>query len=89
MTQTFYDVYKIINLDAFNATGLVSRKLSLFLGTLGLKEILVTRGNLVSILYEGVYLSLNLNDKNPFEFEDHCIFIDPNNDIFLGIKSEN
>ncbi len=84
-----YDVFKIINLDEFNATGLVSRKVEGLFGELGLKEVLVTKGNMVSMLYEGIFLSLNLNDKNPFEFEDHAIFVDPDNDLWLGIKSED
>lgn len=84
-----YDVFKIINLDDFNATGLVSRRVSGLFGELGFKEVLVTKGNMVSILYEGIFLSLNLNDKNPFEFEGHAIFVDPNNDIWLGIANED
>ena len=87
--MTLYDVYKIINLDDFEDTGLVSRKVSGLFGTLGLKEVLVTKGNLVSITFDDVFLSLDLNEKNPFEFEDHAVFLDPNNDIWLGIKSEN
>ncbi len=81
-----YDAYRIIKLDDFNATGLVSKQLSLVIGSLGTKTILVTKGNLVSILYDDIFLSLNLNAKNPFEFEDHAIFIDPDNYIWLGIK---
>ncbi len=80
-----YDAYKLINLDDFEALELVSRKLTIILGTLGQKEVLVTKGNLVSILYNDVLLSVNLNDKNPFEFEGYAAFIDPNNDIWLGI----
>jgi hypothetical protein len=84
-----YDVFKIINLDDFNASGLVSKKVSGFFAERGLKEVLVTKGNMINFLYEGIFLSLNLNEKNPFEFEDHAIFIDPNNDLWLGIKSED
>ncbi len=83
--STHYDAYKIINLDDFNDLELVSRKLSIVLGTLGLVDILVTKGNLVSLFYDGVFLSLNLNDKNPFEFEGKAIFIDPDNNIWLGL----
>ncbi len=87
MSTTIYDQYKLFNLDEFEATEFVSRTLSVFLGDLGLKSILVTKGNLVSVLYDGVFLSLNLNDKNPFEFEDRAIFLDPDNDVWLGIKA--
>lgn len=84
-----YDVFKIINLDDFNALGLASRNVSGLFGELGFKEVLVTKGNCVSMLYEGVFLSLNLNDKNPFEFDGHAIFVDPNNDLWLGIANED
>ena len=82
-----YDCYKIINLDDFDDLELTSRKITATLGVLGQKEILVTKGNLLSFLYNGIFLSVNLNDKNPFEFEGHAIFIDPNNDVWLGIAS--
>lgn len=88
MTNT-YDAYKLINLDDFNDLDLTSRKLTVLLGILGEKEILVTKGNMVSILYDDVFLSVNLNDKNPFEFEDYSVFLDINNDIWLGIKVES
>lgn len=83
-----YDCYKIINLDDFEALDIPSRTLTLLLSGLGEKEVLITKGNLVSIVYDDVFLSLNLNDKNPFEFEDYAAFLDPNNDIWLGIKVE-
>lgn len=83
-----YNTYKIINVDEFEATGLVSKTVEAVLSGIGLKEILVTKGNFVSILYEGVFLSLNANDKNFLEFDNHAIFIDANNDLYLGIKNE-
>jgi hypothetical protein len=58
--MTTYDSFKIINLDTFNALGLPSRKISAFLGDLGLKDVLVTKGNYVSILFDGVFLSLRI-----------------------------
>ncbi len=85
--MNIYDVYNIINLDKFNATNLPSREVTGDFGLLGQQTVLVTKGNLVSFLFNNVYLPLNLNDKNPFEFEGYAIFIDPNNDIWLGIKT--
>lgn len=83
--MTTYNTYKIINLDEFEATGLISRTVQAVLSGIGLKDILVTNGNLVSILYEGVFLCLNVNEKNYLEFDGHAIFVDPNNDLYLGI----
>lgn len=80
--------YKIINLDEFEALDLPSRSLEVTLDSIGLKTILVTKGETVSLLYEGVFLSVNLNGNNPFEFDGHAVYIDENNDIYLGIAKE-
>lgn len=80
-----YDWYKIFNLDTFNALDLISKKYTLNLEGLGQQEILVTKGNLVSLLYNGVFLSLNLNDVNPFEMDGYACYISDSNDVYLGI----
>ncbi len=84
-----YEWYKILSLTAFNLAGLVSQELTLELENIGQKTILVTKGNLTSILYEGIFLSANLGDKNPFEFENHAIYVDSNDDLWLGIANED
>lgn len=81
-----FDWWKIFNLLEFETAGLVSRTYTLELQDLGVKDIMVTKGNYVSILYEGVFLSLNMNAANPFTFEGHAIYIDGNNDVYLGIE---
>lgn len=80
-----YDWYKIINLDEFTALNLVSRSLVLNFDQLGQKTILVTKGELLSILIDGIFLSVNLNGVNPFEFDSHAVYVDANNDIWVGI----
>lgn len=84
-----YDWYKIINLATFDGLNIPSRELTLELEGIGEKTIRVTKGNLISILYEGIFLSAHLNEKNPFEFEDHAIYVDGDDDIWLGIKAED
>lgn len=81
-----FDWYKIINQAEFIATGLVSRELELPLEDLGVKTILVTRGRLVSLVYEGIMLAAQLNDENPFVFEGHAVYLDANQDLWLGIE---
>lgn len=80
--------YYIFNYDEFLALDLVSRTYDLILNKIGPKSILVTKGNLVGMTYEGVFLPLNLNDINPFAFEDFAIYIDENNNVWLGIAVE-
>lgn len=84
-----YDWYKIFNHDEFLALDLVSKAYTLNLEDIGRKTILVTRGNYTSIIYDGVILSLNMNDKNPFTFESKAIYIDANKDVFLGVAVAN
>lgn len=82
-----YDWYKIFNLTEFMALNLVSRTYTLNLQDIGQKDILVTRGNLVSIVYNDVMVSLDLLDENPFEFEGFAIIKNPaTQDVYLGIS---
>lgn len=83
-----YNWFKIFNLTEFEALDLVSKNYHLDLEGLGEKDILVTKGNGVSILYEGIFLTVNLNAKNPFPFEGHAVYIKENNDVYLGIEVE-
>lgn len=80
-----YDWYLIFNSNDFQAQGLVSKVYTLELENIGIKEVLVTSGNAFGITYEGVYLQLNLNAKNPFEFDGYAIFSSNTGDVYLGI----
>lgn len=83
--MNLYTVFKLFNLVDFQATGLVARELDVVLEGIGEKKILITNSNYVSILYDGVFLPINLNNKNPFEFGSRAVFLDPNNDVWLGL----
>lgn len=78
--------YKLFNKTEFVGLDLVSRTLNLELEGIGEKDILITLGETLSITYEGVFLSCELNDKNPFVFEGHAVYLDANNDVWLGIE---
>lgn len=80
-----YNWYKIFNLTEFLATNLVSREYTLELLGIGIKTILATQGNTNSITYDDVMLSINMNAKNPFEFEGKAVYLDESNDVWLGI----
>lgn len=84
-----YDWYKIINKATFEATGLASREVTVILGDLGQKTVLVTKGNYVSLVYEGVMLSLQMTGTNPFKFENKAVYLDANDDIWLGFLNED
>lgn len=86
--------FKIFNKTEFQALDLVSKTYTLVLEGVGRKDIMVTQGDLVSILYEGIFLPLQLNDVNPFikladnDYDElaYAIYIDANNDVYLGIE---
>jgi hypothetical protein len=80
------DWFNICNKTEFEETELVSQKLTITLGNLGEKEILLTQGNEFGVTYEGVLLCANLNDKNPFQFNDYLLWVNPEDDeVWLGI----
>lgn len=81
-----YTWFKIFNTADFDATGLTSKTYTLNLEGIGEKDILVTKGVGYGITYEDIFLSLNLNDENPFAFEGHAIYVDANDDVYLGIE---
>jgi len=81
-----YTWFYIFNYADFIALDLVSRTYELVLDGVGQKEILVTKGNTVGMTYEGVFLPLELNEKNPFEFDGHAIYKDGDNNVWLGIE---
>lgn len=83
-----YFFYKLFNYEDFLATGLVSRNLNLELDDIGFKDILIVRGVLVSIYYEGVLLSINMNDLNPFEFDGYAAYLHSDGFVYLGIDKD-
>lgn len=84
-----YNWYKVFNKTEFEALGLVSAEYSFIFKNVGLKSVLVTQGNYLAVKFDDVFLPLNLNDKNPFEFEDRAIYLDENDDVWVGIAVEN
>ncbi len=80
-----YTWFYIFTSTDFLALDLVSKTYTLLLSGIGQVEILVTNGNFLGITYDGVFLPLNMNDQNPFEFDDHAVYIDAENQVWLGI----
>lgn len=81
-----YDWYNLFSLPEFLATGLVSRKLTLFLEGHGLQEILVTQGNLTSITYDDTFLPIEFEGANPFARSPYAVYKDTDENIWLGIE---
>lgn len=84
-----FNWFKIFNKTEFLAAELVSKTYTLNLEAIGQKDILVTLGNALGVTYDGIFLYLVDGGANPFEWESHALYIDANNDVFLGIAIED
>jgi len=80
-----FDWYNLFNKQDFLDTNLISRTLDVFLEGVGQKQILITRGNELGVVYDDVFLIVGFNSKNPFEFEDRAIYTDANDDVWIGL----
>lgn len=83
MTYTWYNIF---NKTVFEGLGLEFKEYTFNLEGIGQKTIIVSKGNYLSMTYEGIMLAINVNDQNPFLFDDHAIYLDENDDVWLGIK---
>ena len=85
-----FNWFKLFNLEDFNELGLVSKVYQVILEGIGQRDILVTKGNLVSIVYEDVFLPIQFEDANPFTREGddatYAVYKDSNGYIHLGIE---
>ncbi len=79
-----YKWYYVMNTSDLRTSDLGSRTYTLVLDGIGQKDILVTLGSLLGITYDGIFLTVNLNEKNPFKFDSHAIYIDELNQVWLG-----
>ena len=87
-----YQWFLIFNLTEFLATNLVSRTVKAVLEGIGQKDILITRGNEVSMIYEDVLLPIGFNTDNPYlrEGEDntYAVYKDASQNVWLGVATE-
>lgn len=82
MNAVWYYIFTTTDFPA----DIISRTYTLILDGIGQREILVTRGNLWGITYDDVFLPVELNSKNAFEFEGHAVYIDDDDQVWLGIE---
>lgn len=84
-----YDWYRIFNLEEFEDADLVSREYTVELDGLGVKTVLVTKGNEIGILFDEVFLIIGLNDQSPVVMDGRAAFLDSNGDVQVGILLED
>lgn len=83
-----YNWYNLFNLTDWLATGLVSRTLSVNLDKDGAKEILITQGNETALTFDDVFLILQFNGSNPYARDGRAVYLDENQDVWIGIEVE-
>ncbi len=69
----------------FLAEELVSRTLHVIMEGVGQKDILITKGNEMSVVYEGTLLPVNFKGDNPYVRDGLAVYLDAQNDVWLGI----
>lgn len=80
--------YQVFNLDSFLEAGLVSREYKIAIAGVGEKTIVAFSAVGVSILVDDIFLTIGLNEKNPMRFDTYAVFLDENDDVWLGIYEE-
>lgn len=84
-----FNWFQIFNRQAFLDADLPSREYEVFISGVGQKTVLATKGIGVGLLYEGIFLMIGLNEKNPFRMENYACYVDENDDVWLGIYATN
>ncbi len=84
-----YKWYQIIDSAEFEALGVPSKELEMVLEDVGLVVVRVTKGNLLSLVYDDVILSPDLGDSNLFEFGGYAAYLDSIGILWLGIPDED
>lgn len=85
-----YDWYKVFNKTEFEALDLVSKTYNVFLEGIGQKEILVTLGNELGMVYEDTFLMVDFGEENPWAISPYAVYRDEETqDVYLGIESED
>lgn len=81
-----FDWYNIFSLDEFLETELTSRELVVLLETIGRTTLLISRGNVVSVTYQEVFLPINFLDVNPYIDSGLAVYIDGENNVWIGFE---
>ena len=76
--------YKIANRTDFEDSGLVSQSVNVTTNDRGSLSVVLTHGNYISLVFNGVLLPVEFDGKNPFAFGGYAVYVDETADIWLG-----
>lgn len=81
-----FDWYKVFNLDEFLAEQITSREMILLLESIGRTVLLISRGNLVSISFNDVFLPVNFSGDEPYVDSGYASYLDEDNNVWFGVE---
>ncbi len=81
-----FDWYKIFSLTDFLNEDITSCEMIVLLESIGRTTVLISRGNVVSLSYNNVYLPINFLDNNPYIDSGLASYVDVDNNVWLGIE---
>lgn len=79
-----YNWYKVFNETEFNALNLPSKEYTVNLDGIGERTFLVTKGNVISVVVDDKFLPIEFDDQNPWVDEGKAVFVDENDDVWIG-----
>jgi hypothetical protein len=83
-----FDWFKIFNYDEFESSGLVSEEVTLLLQGKGYIDFLISRGNEISVMYDGVLMPVVFSSKNPYIRAPYAVYRDEDGWVWLGFEVE-
>lgn len=84
-----FNWYRLFNQQEFLDLDLVSVEFDVALEGLGTKNVMIAKGIDVSIFVDGTFLTIGLNGKNPFRYKEYAVFLDDNEDVWLGVYRDD
>lgn len=84
-----FDWFRLFNMEEFTDSDLPSYEFQAICGDYGLKDFIATKGNKTGVLIDDVFLCVDMNDKNPTRFGERALFLDENDDIWIGFYRED
>jgi hypothetical protein len=84
-----FDWYQIFNLDEFQNADLVSRTYTKVLTGRGEVEVLVLKGIVTSVQFDGEFMPIQFGGQNPYVSGNYAVFIDVDDNVWLGYRRED
>lgn len=85
-----FDWFPIFDFVDFEATGLVTEKKTVLLEGKGFIEFLISKGNVISVLYDGEFMPIRFDSKDVYYSNGYAVYYDSELDsqVYLGFEVE-